>query len=110
MPFILQTIRCYTAVISGLVNLVTPVSQVFGAIIGKFLQTKFASVSIKLLSSIVVIAVTITLGYTISYNIAIVIVVAFFFATSLTIFFVANDAFVMHVGTPDVRGMLGGCL
>ena len=52
----------------------------------------------------------IILGFVMSGNLAVILIFAFFFAFSLTMFFVFNNSFVMSVGTPDIRGMLGGCL
>ena len=64
----------------------------------------------KVVASVGAVAMVITLGFIISFNIAGIIVACFFFAITLTIFFVANNSFIMQVSSPDVRGMVGGCL
>ena len=38
------------------------------------------------------------------------IVVTFLYSFCLAIFFVSNDQFMMLTASPDIRGMIGGCM
>lgn len=69
---------------------------------------------IKIVTSGILFGLTILFGYIVRFDgpggITGIIITAFVFAFVLMTYFVSNNMFVMFIATPDVRGIIGGCL
>lgn len=65
---------------------------------------------VKIVDTVFVIMFTLLLGAYIQANLASVIFLTFFFALFFGAFFTTNNTFMMQTATPDIRGILGGCI
>jgi len=110
MPFALQNIHKLSPSTVGLMSLVNPIAQTLASFACNFLAKRMTSYIIKVVSSIVVAALIIILGYVVPYDIVWIILNNCCFSFMLGIFFTTNNQFMMRVATPDVRGMMGGCI
>ncbi|CAL6044139.1 Multidrug_MFS transporter [Hexamita inflata] len=108
MPFVYQTLRCYSPTESGFINLVTPVAQVCASLMTAFLAKKVCSLWTKITTSIFSICLVIGLGFVIKSPLYAIILVMVFYSFSLGVYFSSNGMFMMQTATPDIRGMLGG--
>ncbi|CAL5994406.1 Multidrug_MFS transporter [Hexamita inflata] len=108
MPFVYQTMRCYTPTTSGFINLVTPFAQIFASISAAFLAKKVASLYTKVVTAVMSIGLVIGLGFVIKSELYAIILVLVFYSYNLGIYFSSNGMFLMQSATPDIRGMLGG--
>ncbi|CAL5990735.1 Multidrug_MFS transporter [Hexamita inflata] len=108
MPFVYQTLRCYSPTESGFINLVTPVAQVCASLMTAYLAKKVCSLWTKITTSIFSICLVIGLGFVIKSPLYAIILVMVFYSFSLGVYFSSNGMFMMQTATPDIRGMLGG--
>ncbi|CAL6081257.1 Multidrug_MFS transporter [Hexamita inflata] len=108
MPFVYQTLRCYSPTESGFINLVTPVAQVCASLMTAFLAKKVCSLWTKITTSIFSICLVIGLGFVIKSPLYAIILVMVFYSFSRGVYFSSNGMFMMQTATPDIRGMLGG--
>ncbi len=65
---------------------------------------------IKLVVSIYVAVLIIVLGFIIPYDIGWIVICNMMFSFGLGVFFTTNNQFMMAIATPDIRGMMGGCI
>lgn len=110
MPFALQNIHKLSPSTVGLMSLVNPIAQTLASFACNFLAKHMASYIIKVVSSVVVAVLIVILGYVVPYDIVWIILNNACFSFMLGIFFTTNNQFMMAVATPDIRGMMGGCI
>lgn len=94
----------------GLLSLVSPIAQTASSIVCNFLAKKMTSYIIKLVVSIYVAVLIIILGFIIPYDIGWIVICNMMFSFGLGVFFTTNNQFMMAIATPDIRGMMGGCI
>ncbi|CAL6107547.1 Multidrug_MFS transporter [Hexamita inflata] len=108
MPFVYQTMRCYSPTISGVIGLTTPFAQVCAAITAAILAKRIASLWVKGVTAVIGCILVIALAFVINKNLAYIIVIMLFYSFCLGLFFSTNGQFMMLTATPDIRGMVGG--
>lgn len=110
MPFALQNIHQLEPYVVGLLSLVSPIAQTASSIVCNFLAKKMTSYIIKLVVSIYVAVLIIILGFIVPYDIGWIVICNMMFSFGLGVFFTTNNQYMMAIATPDIRGMMGGCI
>ncbi|TNJ26660.1 Multidrug MFS transporter [Giardia muris] len=110
MPFAFQKIHQLEPFVVGLLSLVSPIMQIGASIVCQYLARHVTSFIIKLVSSCYIAVLIILLGYIVPGDIPWIVLCNSLISFGLGIFFTTNNQFMMQTATPDIRGMMGGCI
>ena len=90
--------------------LVSPVGSIISAVMANRLGVIMVTYRIKLFASFGNAVCLVLLGWISRFGIAAIIPTIFLYSLVMGCFFVSNNSFMMSIATPDLRGMIGGCV